>query len=218
LPDAIHGKNKYFSRPDYFYAKKTTGNQQNFIFVNVINNFPRANNQTFNNNKMSTASLSRKALSNSIIINAAAILLIYFTPALTHFLNFPLYLIEPMRLMLVLAMIHSDRRNAYLLALTLPLFSYAVSAHPVIYKMLLITAELLFNVWLFYTLRNRMKNTFAAMASAIVISKSAYYGLKAIFISAALVGPGLISTPLWIQVITTLIFSGYAMLFFKNKA
>lgn len=167
---------------------------------------------------MSTASLSRKAITNSIIINTSAILLIYFTPALTHFLNFPLYLIEPMRLMLVLAMIHSDRRNAYLLALTLPLFSFAVSAHPVIYKMLLITAELLFNVWLFYTFRNRMKNIFAAMASAIIISKSAYYGFKAIFISLALIGPGLISTPIWIQLLTTLLFSSYALLLLKNKA
>ncbi|MEA5110088.1 hypothetical protein SDC9_18118 [bioreactor metagenome] len=167
---------------------------------------------------MSTASLSRKAITNSIIINTSAILLIYFTPALTHFLNFPLYLIEPMRLMLVLAMIHSDRRNAYLLALTLPLFSFAVSAHPVIYKMLLITAELLFNVWLFYTFRNRMKNIFAAMASAIIISKAAYYGFKAIFISLALIGPGLISTPIWIQLLTTLLFSSYALLLLKNKA
>lgn len=167
---------------------------------------------------MSTASLSRKAITNSIIINTSAILLIYFTPALTHFLNFPLYLIEPMRLMLVLAMIHSDRRNAYQLALTLPLFSFAVSAHPVIYKMLLITAELLFNVWLFYTFRNRMKNIFAAMASAIIISKAAYYGFKAIFISLALIGPGLISTPIWIQLLTTLLFSSYALLLLKNKA
>lgn len=167
---------------------------------------------------MSTASLSRSTITKSIIINTTAILLVYFTPALSHFLNFPLYLIEPMRLMLVLAMIHGDRRNAYLLALTLPIFSFAVSAHPVIYKMLLITGELMFNVWLFYALRNRIKNAFAAMASAIIISKAAYYGLKAIFISLALIGPGLISTPLWIQLITTLIFSSYALILLKNKA
>ncbi|GAP44905.1 hypothetical protein TBC1_12719 [Lentimicrobium saccharophilum] len=167
---------------------------------------------------MSTASLSRSTITKSIIINTTAILLIYFTPALSHFLNFPLYLIEPMRLMLVLAMIHGDRRNAYLLALTLPIFSFAVSAHPVIYKMLLITGELMFNVWLFYAFRSRIKNVFAAMASAIIISKAAYYGLKAMFISLALIGPGLISTPLWIQLITTLIFSSYALLLLKNKA
>ena len=84
--------------------------------------------------------------------------------------------------------------------------------------MLLITAELLFNVWLFYTFRNRMKNIFAAMASAIIISKAAYYGFKAIFISLALIGPGLISTPIWIQLLTTLLFSSYALLLLKNKA
>jgi hypothetical protein len=158
-----------------------------------------------------TSSYTRKEAISGLLINISALLLIYFTPALSHLLNFPLYLAEPMRLMLVLAILHSGQRNAYLLAFTLPLFSFAVSAHPVIFKMLLITAELLLNVWLFYFLRSRMRSAFAAMASAIAISKAAYYGLKAVFISVALLGPGLISTPVWIQAMTTVIFSLYSM-------
>jgi len=158
-----------------------------------------------------TSIYTRKEAISGLLINISALLLIYFTPALSHVLNFPLYLAEPMRLMLVLAMLHSGQRNAYLLAFSLPLFSFAVSAHPVLFKMLLITAELVLNVWLFYFLRSRMRSAFAAMALAIVISKAAYYGLKAIFISVALLGPGLIATPIWIQAITTVIFSLYAM-------
>ncbi|MBW6490305.1 MAG: hypothetical protein K0B15_03815 [Lentimicrobium sp.] len=163
----------------------------------------------------STFSLSRPVL-GSIIINAAALLLIYFTPALSHLFNFPMYLIEPMRLMLILAIVHSDRRNAYLLAVTLPLFSFAISAHPVFYKMLLISAELTLNVWLFFLLKSRMKNDFAAMLSAIILSKLAYYLFKFIFISIALIGPGLISTPIWIQLLTSVIFSGYVLMMWKK--
>jgi len=167
---------------------------------------------------MSTLIVTRKPVISSLLINAAALVLIYFIPTLSHLLNFPLYLIEPMRLMLILAMVHGDRRNAYLLAATLPLFSFAISAHPVFYKMVLISAELTLNVWLFFMLRERFKNNFAAMVSAIILSKVAYYLLKAIFISAVLIGPGLFSTPIWIQLLTTLIFSGYAFLVLRKGA
>jgi hypothetical protein len=158
----------------------------------------------------------RKTMISSIIINSVALLLIYFTPALSHLLNFPLYLVEPMRLMIVLAMLHSDKRNAFILAATLPLFSFAISAHPVFYKMLLISAELIINVWLFYALRERMRNNFTAMISAIVLSKAVYYLLKSLFISAALLGAGLFSTPIWIQGITTLVFGAYAFAWSRN--
>ena len=159
----------------------------------------------------------RKTMISSIIINSVALLLIYFTPALSHLLNFPLYLVEPMRLMIVLAMLHSDKRNAFILAATLPLFSFAISAHPVFYKMLLISAELTINVWLFYAFRERMRNNFTAMISAIVLSKAVYYLLKSLFISAALLGAGLFSTPIWIQGITTLVFGAYAFIVFKGR-
>lgn len=159
---------------------------------------------------MKAATLQNPLVRNSVIINSAALVLIYFTPALSHILNFPLYLIEPMRLMLVLAMVHSDRRNAFLLAATLPLFSFAISAHPVFYKMMLITAELTLNVWIFYMLNSRLKNSFAAMLGSILLSKGVYYLLKAVFISTAFIGPGLFSTPIWIQVVTSLVFSMYA--------
>jgi hypothetical protein len=167
---------------------------------------------------MKAITISKSETFNSIIINSAALLLVYFTPALSHLLNFPLYLIEPMRLMLILAMVHSNRQNAFLLAISLPLFSFAVSGHPVFYKMLLISAELTLNVWLYFVFLRVFKNSFTAMLSGIVISKVAYYLVKAVLISLAVTGPGLFSTPIWIQVITTLIFSGYAFAILKKKS
>lgn len=162
--------------------------------------------------------ITRQQIVKSLVLNSAALLLIYFTPALSHFLNFPLYLIEPMRLMLILAMVHSNRQNAYLLAATLPLFSYAVSGHPQFYKMLLISAELTLNVWLFYKLSGRISQVFTAMMLSVVSSKIVYYLLKALLISTMLIGPGLFSTPIWIQVMMTVIFSVYAFLVINRSA
>ncbi len=166
---------------------------------------------------MNAIATPRKTMISSILINLTAILFIYFTPALSHLLNFPLYLVEPMRIMVVLAMVHGDKRNAFLLAATLPLFSFAISAHPVFYKMVLISAELTLNVWLFYVLKERMRNNFTAMISAIVLSKAVYYLLKSIFISSALLGAGLFSTPIWIQGVTTILFGAYAFIWSRNN-
>ncbi|MBK6967145.1 MAG: hypothetical protein IPH20_25415 [Bacteroidales bacterium] len=166
---------------------------------------------------MKALTISKSETLRSVIISSFALLLIYFTPAISHLINFPLYLIEPMRLMLILAMVHSNRQNAFLLAISLPLFSFAVSGHPVFYKMLLISAELLLNVWLYFMFLRIFKNSFTAMLTGIVISKAVYYLVKAILISLAVAGPGLFSTPIWIQVLTTLIFSGYAYAMLNGK-
>jgi len=153
----------------------------------------------------------------SIILDIFALALIYFIPAISHLIGFPLYLIEPMRIMLILAIAHTSQRNAYLLALTLPLFSFVISAHPSFLKMLLISAELVLNVWLFYFILKIARNHFAAMFSSIIISKVIYYGVKFMLISFVLISGGLVSTPLYIQLITSLVFSGYVFLIFRYR-
>jgi len=153
----------------------------------------------------------------SIILDILALAFIYFVPTISHLLNVPVYLVEPMRIMLILALAHTSKKNAYLLALTLPLFSFLISSHPNIFKALIMTLELLLNVWLFYKLSTKV-NQFVAIFSSIVISKVVYYLLKFGLISFAVLQTGLISTPLYLQLITTVVFSGY--LFFvlrKNQ-
>jgi hypothetical protein len=152
----------------------------------------------------------------TILLDFTALLLIYFTPAISHLLNLPLYLFEPMRIMLILSLAHSDRKNTYLLALTLPLFSLLISAHPTVIKSLLITAELSLNVFLFFYFTGRIKNIFSAAAVSIVLSKTAYYAAKFIFISAGLIQSELISTPFIYQVLMTLILSGYLFFIERN--
>lgn len=146
----------------------------------------------------------------AILMNAGALLFVYFVPALSHLIGIPLYLIEPMRLAVVLALVHTRPGNAYLLALTLPLFSFAVSAHPHFLKMLLITGELLLNVWLFFFLIKRFRiQQGLSLGLSILLSKAVYYLAKFALISALLIEGSVISTPLWIQALTLLAFALY---------
>lgn len=167
---------------------------------------------------MTTASImiSRIQASRLILLDILALVVVFFTPALSHLLSFPLYLIEPMRIMVILAVLHTHRVNALILAISLPIFSFAVSAHPVFLKMLLISAELSLNVWLFLLLKKYIR-IFPAMALSILVSKTAYYLMKFTIVSFGILQMSIFSTSLWIQLITTLIFSGYAYFVFKTK-
>lgn len=152
----------------------------------------------------------------SIVLDIIALAFIYFVPAISHLLNVPVYLVEPMRIMLILAIAHTSKKNAYLIALTLPLFSFLISSHPNVFKAVIMTIELVLNVWLFYELTKRT-NRFVAMLSSIVLSKLFYYLLKFGLISFAVLQQGLISTPVYLQVITSVVFSGYLFFVYRRK-
>lgn len=153
----------------------------------------------------------------SVLFDIVALAFIYFVPTISHYLSVPLYLIEPMRLMLVLAMVHTNKRNAYIIAFTLPVFSLLMSGHPVAIKAAIITMELVLNVWLFYTLSKKWKNTFVVMVVSILLSKMVYYIFKFGLISFAIFNTELFSTPIYLQLITTVVFSAYLFFLFKKK-
>lgn len=167
--------------------------------------------------KTALKSISRVDFLPAILIDLAAVSLIVMTPAISHLLSFPLYLAEPMRLMLILAMAHSRKANAYLLALLLPMLSFAVSAHPVFPKMILIAMELTLNVFVFYLLTNKLKSMFGAAFLSILISKLVYYLVKFILIQLLILDPGLIATPLGFQVATGLAFSLYLAFIYRSS-
>lgn len=166
---------------------------------------------------MTTITLQRK-YSYPIIFNILAISLIYFVPAISHALAFPLYLFEPMRLVLILALVHTNRHNAYILAATLPVVSFMLSGHPVLFKAFLISGELVLNVALFFTFFRFFKSRFAAILASIAASKFVYYLLKFALLQWAVLEGSLISTALWIQVSTMVLFSLYVAFFYKKKA
>ena len=167
---------------------------------------------------MNTAKVNYLSKQNALsaLFDIAALAFIYFVPAISHLLSLPVYLIEPMRLMLILALVHTTKQNAYIIALSLPLFSFLISAHPVLPKMILISFELVLNVFLFFAILKRFNNTFLAILVSIVSSKLIYYVIKFGLIKLTLIDSGLISTPIVIQVIMVLVFSGYLYSFYRK--
>ena len=147
-----------------------------------------------------------------IVFDLMALLAIYLVPSVSHLFSFPVYYIEPMRIMLILAIAHTTRKNAYLIALTLPVFSMLISAHPSLIKTSLITGELILNVWLFFFLSEKLSNKVLGMFSSMVLSKLIYYLIKFLLINTALMTGNLISTPIYIQLIMLFILSGYVYL------
>lgn len=162
--------------------------------------------------------LPKQALiTRSVLLNIAGIAFVYLVPTFSHLLAAPVYYLEPMRLMVILGLVHTNRTNAVIMSLTLPAFSFLISSHPAILKASLISVELLANVILFVGLSKKVKEVAFAALISIVASKLFYYSIKAILLSSALMEGSLISTPLMVQAMMTLIFSAYIYQFLGKK-
>ena len=146
------------------------------------------------------------------LIDFFLLLFIYFVPALSHLFAFPVYYLDPMRIALVVALIHTSKKNTFLIALTLPLFSFLISSHPQFIKSFLLSAELLLNLTFFFLLKEKLKNVFASLLASIIISKVIYYFLKFAFINFALLDDKLFSTPYYFQIISAILLSTYMYL------
>jgi hypothetical protein len=112
-----------------------------------------------------------------------------------------------MRMAIVFSIIFASFQNSILIAITLPLFSFLVSAHPVLAKSWLIASELAINVFLFYWLVGYIKNSTITFVISLVISKVFYYAVKYLLLSTAILSGSFISTPLTVQIIMMVIFS-----------
>ena len=145
-----------------------------------------------------------------ITYDLIALSVIYLIPTFSHVFNIPIYYMDPMRLMVFLVVVHTDRKNAYLIAATLPLVSFIASSHPVFIKSLTMSVELLLNVWLFYEFSSLFKNNFIPAALSIIVSKIVYYVVKYFLVSISLITTDIISTPFYFQIAVLLIISSYA--------
>lgn len=153
----------------------------------------------------------------TILIDLSALLLITFTPAISHLVSLPIYLIEPMRIMLVLSIIHTSKKNSYLIALALPVLSFVISSHPSIFKSALIISELMLNVYLFNLFIKYIKNNFTAMLGSILISKIYYYGIKFGLLSFGLITGELVATPVYLQLLIAVVLSFYTVFLYNKK-
>jgi hypothetical protein len=162
--------------------------------------------------------LDIKANTKTYIIDFLLLLFIYFIPAISHLFAFPVYYLDPMRIALVVALIHTSKRNSYIIALTLPLFSFIISSHPQFIKSFLLSAELLLNLTFFFLLKEKIKNVFATLLASIVISKAIYYLLKYVVISLGLLDDKLFSTPFYFQIAAAILLSTYMYFVSRTKS
>jgi hypothetical protein len=151
----------------------------------------------------------------TFVLDGIFLLAMYLVPSFAHLTSIPLYLAEPIRIIMVLAMLHTRRENAYILALTLPIFSMLTTGHPFFGKMLIITLEILLNVWLFFFILKLIENPFLAMFTSIFISKAVYYLFEYLFIKDLVYIMGM-EHPLWTQLALAVTLSGYAWLILRK--
>jgi hypothetical protein len=154
-----------------------------------------------------------------IISDILVLAFVYLVPAIAHLIPFPLYFFDPMRVAILAGYLLSrNKTNAFILAMTVPLFSMIMSGHPFFFKALLISTELTVNLWFFIFLVNRTKWFLpVSLFVSILASKMIYYVLKYFFISFSLIDGTLISTDLPVQLFTIIVITVVFSLFFRLK-
>ena len=137
-----------------------------------------------------------------VLIDIALLAALYLLPTVSHLVALPLYKLEPMRIALIVALLFTQRANAYLVAWTIPLASFVLSGHPELFKAVLIGAEYSILVAVYGFLAQRWKGSpFAALLVAILAGKILYYTLKYLSLNAGLLAGNLVSTPVLTQVV-----------------
>lgn len=160
--------------------------------------------------------IKEKSSIKTLIADILILMFIYFIPAISHLLSFPIYYLDPMRIALVFAIITTNKRNTFLIALTLPIFSFLISSHPTILKSFLLSGELLLNISLFYLLKEKINNLFFSFLLSTTFSKLAYYTAKFVLINNGLMDQKLFSTPVEFQLLSMIVL-GVVIYWFGNK-
>jgi hypothetical protein len=151
--------------------------------------------------------VSEKSTLKIFLVDLLILSFIYFLPAISHLFAFPIYYLDPMRIALVFALIFTSKRNAFLIAISLPLYSFLISSHPSVLKSILLAVELTINLGLFYLIKDKINNLFISFFVSVIISKVVYYLLKFSFINFGMLNDKLISTPIVFQIAAAIILS-----------
>lgn len=155
-----------------------------------------------------TSSASLQRYTKIVCIDVCIIAAAYLCTAMSHLIAFPLYVLDPMRVFLLSSLLLcGSRKNAYAMAVTLPLFSFLVSGHPVFPKNLAIMAELIANVALFSFLSGRMRSAFTAMLASIAASKALYYAIKSVLVFSGALAMNVVDTGLGYQALVAIAVS-----------
>ena len=116
---------------------------------------------------------------NTFLIDVVLLAALYFLPGLSHVTALPLYMLEPMRVALIIALLFTNRTNTYFIAFTIPLASAMITGHPPPFKALLMGIEFSVLVACYgYLVKTIRLPAFAALTAAIVTGKLVYYTMN----------------------------------------
>ncbi len=164
----------------------------------------------------STAFLQKKT--SIILMDVLILIVVYYIPTISHNLPIPLYSFEPMRIVLFSSIIvQKNRNNSFLLAFTLPIFSYFIAGHPVVIKNMIMSVELMANVFFLFWFLDKKINCFIACFASIFLSKLLYYFMKYIAIYFMLMPESMIETSIVFQIIISLALSAIFVVYSKKN-
>ncbi len=138
----------------------------------------------------------------AVILDGMLFCLLFATTAISHHLPIPLYLFDPMKLIIILVIVFTNKTNAIFVALAIPQFSLVTSGHPIFPKNILISIELIIFVST-YSLFHVSYMKKYKLAGAILFSKLSYYMLKMGFVYFGILSLPIVSTPIKYQLIST---------------
>lgn len=151
---------------------------------------------------MTTALASFHKYRNVLLIDVVLLTALFLLPSFSHLTALPLYRFEPMRIAILVALLFTNRANAYFIAFTIPLASAMIAGHPVPIKALLMGIELAILVASFaHLVRMQRIPVFAALITAMLFSKVVYYTMKYVALSAGWLAGNLVTTPLQTQLV-----------------
>lgn len=159
---------------------------------------------------MNTVSAKTQNFWRIALVDVALLAAACLIPTLSHLTALPLYQLNPMLMVLLAGMLLvRDNRNAFVMAVLLPVVSMLAVGMPAPTKVLCMVPEFLTVVLVASLLMRKAQGflgIFGSMVAAIICGKVVYYGLKALVMGVA----GLISTPVLVQLLATV---GLAMIF-----
>ena len=166
---------------------------------------------------MQTSSLVKSHL-RTVIIDAALIVLLCLTPALSHFFGVSYHYFEPMRIALFAGLLLvDDKRNGYLLAALLPVASMLISGMPTPPICALMVLELMLNVFIFHLITKVSKSAFVGMLTGIVLSKVVFRLLKWGVISQGMMQTSELIANWQVQLVVAVVFAAVFALILRLK-
>lgn len=140
------------------------------------------------------------SFARTALVDALIFLGFYLTIVFAHILPFPLYKLDPMKILVLITVVYSNRGNALGIAAVLPILSFLSTGHPVFPKFMIMSMEMIVFAFVLSTLSQRKSSGLVTFLGAVFISKGVYYLIKAGAIALGFLDQVLISTDLYTQI------------------